>query len=74
MTIEQVEIDGTTGEGNEGTVEESNGTALNIINKSGTLLPSTGGIGTTIFYAVGAALVVGAGILLFVKKRMGSKG
>ncbi len=74
VTIEQVEIDGTTGEGNEGTVEESNGTALNIINKSGTLLPSTGGIGTTIFYAVGAALVVGAGILLFVKKRMGSKG
>ena len=50
------------------------GAAIQVVNKTGTLLPSTGGIGTTIFYAVGAALVVGAGILLFVKKRMGSKG
>lgn len=50
------------------------GLALNVINKTGSFLPSTGGIGTTIFYAVGGALVVGAGILLFVKKRMGSKG
>lgn len=74
VKIEQEIISDTTGAGNEGTVEDSEGTAMGIINKSGTLLPSTGGIGTTIFYAVGGALVVGAGILLFVKKRMGSKG
>lgn len=41
-----------------------------ILNKSGSLLPSTGGIGTTIFYIVGAILVVGAAILLVTKKRM----
>lgn len=41
-----------------------------IVNLTGTLLPSTGGIGTTIFYVVGGILVVGAGILLITKKRM----
>lgn len=44
--------------------------AADIINKSGATLPSTGGIGTTIFYVVGGILVVVAGILLVVKKRM----
>lgn len=44
-----------------------------IINQSGSLLPSTGGIGTTIFYVVGGILVIGAGILLVAKKRMSSK-
>lgn len=41
-----------------------------VVNKSGSLLPSTGGIGTTIFYVVGGVLVAGAGILLVTKKRM----
>lgn len=41
-----------------------------IVNLKGILLPSTGGIGTTIFYVLGAILVVGAGVLLVVKKRM----
>lgn len=45
----------------------------NIINQKGSLLPSTGGIGTTIFYVVGGVLVIGAGILLVAKKRMSSK-
>lgn len=44
--------------------------ALKIENNKGTLLPSTGGIGTTIFYVVGGILVVGAAILLVTKKRM----
>ena len=44
-----------------------------IINKSGSSLPSTGGIGTTIFYVGGGALVVGAGVLLIAKKRMSNK-
>lgn len=42
-----------------------------IVNNSGTVLPSTGGIGTTIFYVVGSILVVAAGVLLITKKRMG---
>ena len=53
---------------------DSDNTNVTIVNKKGTLLPSTGGIGTTIFYAVGGVLVVGAGVLLIVKKRLGSKG
>ena len=41
-----------------------------ISNTKGTELPSTGGIGTTIFYVVGAILVIGAGILLVTRRRM----
>ena len=41
-----------------------------VKNQAGTLLPSTGGIGTTVFYVLGAVLVVGAGVLLVTKKRM----
>lgn len=47
--------------------------ALEIVNQKGTLLPSTGGIGTTIFYVVGGILVVAAGILLVTKKRMSAR-
>ena len=43
---------------------------VEIENKSGTELPSTGGIGTTIFYVLGSILVIGAVVLLIVKKRM----
>ncbi len=43
-----------------------------VLNNSGAELPSTGGIGTTIFYIVGSILVVVAGVLLVVKKRMGA--
>ena len=42
----------------------------NIENNKGASLPSTGGIGTTIFYVVGGVLVVGAGVTLITKKRM----
>ena len=41
-----------------------------IINNTGTQLPSTGGIGTTIFYTIGAILVLGAGVLLVTRRRM----
>ncbi len=43
---------------------------VEVENKAGSLLPSTGGIGTTIFYVVGTILVLGAGILLVTKRRM----
>ena len=43
-----------------------------IENKSGIELPETGGIGTTIFYAIGGLLVVAAVVLLVTKKRMAS--
>lgn len=41
-----------------------------VVNKSGSELPSTGGIGTTMFYIFGSLLFVGAGVLLITKKRM----
>lgn len=41
-----------------------------VENKTGTTLPSTGGIGTTVFYVLGAVLVLGAVVLLVTKKRM----
>jgi fimbrial isopeptide formation D2 family protein/LPXTG-motif cell wall-anchored protein len=48
--------------------EEAN--VLSIENKTGTELPSTGGIGTTILYIIGAVLVIGAGVFLVTKRRM----
>ena len=41
-----------------------------VENSAGTLLPSTGGMGTTVFYVLGAVLVMGAVVLLVTKKRM----
>ncbi len=41
-----------------------------VVNKAGTELPSTGGMGTAIFYILGSLLVVCAGIMLVVKRRM----
>ena len=45
-------------------------TAVVVVNKAGTELPSTGGMGTTIFYILGSILVVAAVVLLVTKKRM----
>ena len=53
------------------TVSKDAGTATTtVINQEGVVLPSTGGIGTTIFYIVGGVLVVGAVVLLIVRRRM----
>ena len=49
----------------------SNALSASIVNKSGATLPETGGIGTTIFYVLGSLLVVGAGVVLITRKRMG---
>ena len=43
-----------------------------IVNTRGVELPATGGMGTTIFYVIGAVLVLGAGILLVTRRRMNS--
>ena len=44
--------------------------AVTVVNQQGQELPSTGGIGTTIFYVVGAILVIGAGVILITRRRM----
>ena len=46
---------------------------VEVENKTGTTLPSTGGIGTTLFYVVGGGLMVAAIVLLVTKKRMENK-
>lgn len=43
---------------------------LTVANNKGTLLPSTGGIGTTIFYIAGGVLVAAAVVYMITKKRM----
>ena len=46
---------------------------VEVENKTGTTLPSTGGMGTTLFYVVGGGLMVAAIVLLVTKKRMEHK-
>ena len=54
-----------------GTTEAPQGVdEVKVLNQSGTELPSTGGMGTTVFYVVGGILVVGAVVLLVARKRM----
>lgn len=43
---------------------------VKVENNAGAELPSTGGIGTTVFYVLGSAMALGAVILLVTKKRM----
>lgn len=45
-------------------------TQVEIENKTGSLLPSTGGRGTTLFYILGGILVVGSAVVLITKRRM----
>lgn len=63
------------------TVNGANATAADsltvtakVANNTGALLPSTGGMGTTIFYVLGSVLVLAAVVLLVTKKRMSNKG
>lgn len=65
-------IDQTTSAGTATVTYNKTSTGdVKVENQTGTELPSTGGIGTTIFYIVGSLLAVGAVILLVTKKRMG---
>ena len=58
------EITGSVSGLNDGSV------LINVLNYRGNTLPSTGGMGTTVFYVLGSILAVGAAILLVSKKRM----
>ena len=51
-------------------IDSSKEAPQSIVNTKGVELPSTGGMGTTLFYIIGAILVVGAGIVLVTRRRM----
>ena len=55
----------------DGTIVESeNAVIIEVENNTGSELPSTGGIGTTLFYVIGGLMMTGAAVLLITKKRM----
>ena len=71
----QYSSDGTTLSAGYPTVTIGNGEpsttlSTNVVNQSGAELPSTGGMGTTLFYVLGGVLVLAAVVLLITKKRM----
>lgn len=47
---------------------------IEIVNNKGSELPATGGMGTVLFIAIGAVLLVGAGLILTAKKRLYNEG
>ena len=73
---ERVTVDLTKAENNKATIS-NDGSALGsykeggvqVINKAGTILPETGGMGTTILYIIGGVIVMGAVIALVVRKK-----
>ncbi len=67
LTALQIKVD--EGTGVDGTLA-SGVVAGTVTNNKGSVLPETGGIGTTIFYVLGGLMAVGAGVLLVAKKRM----
>ena len=60
-----------TGSGAKGAEWTEGG--VQVINNAGAILPSTGGMGTTLFYVIGGGLMVAAVVLLVTKKRMENK-
>ena len=71
LTALTISVDGAAAEKG---ILETGAVAITVENNGGSTLPETGGIGTTIFYAAGALLVLCAGVLLFVKLRMRKAG
>ena len=69
LTSLQITVGGHTEEGAPATGVVTN----TVVNESGTTLPETGGIGTTIFYVLGGLLVAGAVALLVTRRRAQDK-
>ena len=73
----RVEVDLTSGNNvakmDSTTYVPANNAGIHIVNNTGTTLPSTGGMGTTLFYVIGGGLMVAAVVLLVTKKRMENK-
>ncbi|MGN1250579.1 MAG: SpaA isopeptide-forming pilin-related protein, partial [Candidatus Spyradocola sp.] len=55
------------------TLNNISAAAIVVVNKTGAQLPTTGGIGTTLFYVLGSVLAVGAIVLLITRRRMSAR-
>ena len=65
--------DATTGELTFTSNTTEGSLSADVVNQSGSTLPETGGMGTTIFYVIGSVLVVGAAVLLITRRRMNAE-
>ena len=65
---EPVEV--VIGDDGEVTYNKTSTGEVKVLNQTGAELPSTGGMGTTVFYVLGSALVLGAAVLLITRRRM----
>lgn len=76
VTSDDPRLTKLSGDATEGTIQlnlvstDSGRFTTSVLNYKGNTLPSTGGMGTTVFYVLGSILAVGAAILLVSKKRM----
>lgn len=59
----------TSGEAEFTPDKDAGSLTTDVVNKKGSTLPSTGGIGTTIFYVAGCAMVVLAGVMITARKK-----
>jgi LPXTG-motif cell wall-anchored protein len=69
-TNKKMVLDTNTSDSKAAFVDNTATATITIDNESGATLPSTGGIGTTIFYMTGAILAIGAGVLMVARRRM----
>lgn len=69
-TLSNLSGNATTGEIIFTAKKDEGSLTANVVNNSGLELPETGGIGTTVFYILGGILVIGASVVLIVRRRM----
>lgn len=70
VVIRATHVEDASGSFATTTLSNDSNVTNTIENKQGSTLPETGGMGTTIFYVIGAILVIGAGVVLITRKRM----
>ena len=67
--LTELSVKVTTGEATLTADKDAGSLTTDIVNQKGSTLPSTGGIGTTIFYVAGCAMVVLAGVMITARKK-----